>query len=95
MCGLLLYIRLSGVLLVVYPSLGRIIGLSVSTALAASPAAPVRRNPGAVGPAGQNAIWSASTYAFGRPPFSFQYRRNRLTIFPWTRTRSGPKIRVS
>ena len=82
-----------------YPPLGRIIRLSVSTVLAASPAAPVRRNPGAVGPAGQNATWSASTYAFGRPPFflrvASQYRRNRLTIFPWTRTRSGPKIRVS
>jgi len=30
----------------------------------------VARNPGAVGLAGLNAIWSASTYAFGRPPFA-------------------------
>ena len=63
-----------------------IIRLSVSTMLAARPTAPVRRNPGAVGLAGLNAKWSASTYAFGRPPFSLsfagQYRRKRLTIFP-------------
>jgi hypothetical protein len=41
--------------IVVYQALPRIIWLSVGTALAAMPAAPVRRNPGSRGLAGLNA----------------------------------------
>ena len=89
MRGLLLYILFSGVLL----------DCPSAQCWRRRPAARSAATPGAVGPAGLNATWIASTYAFGRPPFASsvatQYRRSKLTIFPWTRTRSGPKIRVS
>src|SRR5580704_8678057 len=64
MLGLLLYIRPSGVLF----------DCPSAQCWRRRPAAPVRRNPGAAGPAGLNATWSASTYAFGRPPFSCSCR---------------------
>ena len=72
-------------IIVVYLALQRIIRLSASAALAATPAAPVRRNPGSRGLAGLNASWSASIRRV-RPASLFscadQYRRIRLTILP-------------
>jgi hypothetical protein len=47
---------------VVYLALPRTIQLSAGATLAATPAAPVRRNPGSRGLAGLNASWSASIW---------------------------------